>query len=44
MSGVIWDDDEPTLHAWTRCPCDDCADERSLQRAKAVDPERHETH
>lgn len=24
---------------WRACPCADCADERSLQRAKAIDPE-----
>jgi hypothetical protein len=39
-----WDEDAPEAdHDWRRCDCSDCADERSLQRGKAADPERYET-
>ncbi len=34
------DDDEGS---WKNCPCNDCADERSLERGKMSDPERYET-
>lgn len=38
-----WDDPCDTDDTWKSCSCADCADERSLQRGIAADPERYAT-
>ena len=38
--GDCLDDDPFDERDWRDCRCGGCADERSLQRAKSVDPER----
>ena len=44
VQGVLCDEcKNPPDHDLGTCPCEDCMQERDLQRAKAADPERYET-